>query len=78
VRKPDAPRTPVPAWHTGTAPRQMQLDPAAQAAYERIELAQAYLDVGDLASARQLLGEVVINGDHAARQQATRMLREME
>ena len=78
VRKPDAPRAAVPAWHTGTAPRQMQLDPSAQAAYERIELAQAYLDVGDLASARQLLGEVVINGDHAARQQATRMLREME
>jgi pilus assembly protein FimV len=79
VRKPaEASRTAVPAWHTGTAPKQMQLDPAAQAAYERIELAQAYLDVGDLASARQLLGEVVINGDHAARQQASRMLREME
>jgi pilus assembly protein FimV len=76
--KADTPRAAVPAWHTGTAPRQMQLDPAAQAAYERIELAQAYLDVGDLASARQLLGEVVINGDHAARQQASRMLREME
>lgn len=77
-RKPEAPRTEVPAWHTGTAPQQMHLDPATQAAYERIELAQAYLDVGDLASARQLLGEVVINGDHAARQQASRMLRELE
>jgi pilus assembly protein FimV len=78
ARRPDPPRTTVPAWHTGTAPQQMHLDPAAQAAYERIELAQAYLDVGDLASARQLLGEVVINGDHVARQQATRMLREIE
>jgi pilus assembly protein FimV len=77
-RKPDPPRTEVPAWHTGTAPQQMHLDPAVQAAYERIELAQAYLDVGDLASARQLLGEVVINGDHTARQQASRMLRELE
>ena len=79
VHRVDAPRATVPAWHTGNTPAQHSLlDPAAQAAYERIELAQAYLDVGDLASARQLLGEVVINGDHAARQQASRMLRELE
>lgn len=65
----------VPAWHNGGAVR---LDPAAQAAHERLELARAYLDLGDLAGARQLLGEVVINGDHAARQQASRMLRELE
>ncbi|QSX80045.1 LysM peptidoglycan-binding domain-containing protein [Lysobacter solisilvae] len=78
VRKPEAPRTAVPAWHTGNTPAQQRPDPGAQAAYERIELAQAYLDVGDMASARQLLGEVVINGDHAARQQASRMLRELE
>lgn len=45
---------------------------------ERIELARAYLDLGDASSARQLLGEVLINGDHAARQQAARLLREIE
>ncbi|MEH6421151.1 FimV/HubP family polar landmark protein, partial [Pseudomonas sp. CGJS7] len=45
---------------------------------ERIELARAYLDLGDESSARQLLGEVLINGDHAARQQAARLLREIE
>lgn len=45
---------------------------------ERIELARAYLDLGDQSSARQLLGEVLINGDHAARQQAARLLREIE
>ena len=45
---------------------------------ERLELAQAYLDLGDRDSARQLLSEVVVNGDHAARQQASRMLRELE
>ncbi|MFD1299839.1 FimV/HubP family polar landmark protein, partial [Lysobacter gummosus] len=45
---------------------------------ERIELARAYLDLGDESSARQLLGEVLINGDHAARQQAARLLRELE
>lgn len=48
------------------------------ASHERLELARAYLDLGDLASARQLLGEIVVNGDLAARQQATRMLRELE
>ena len=65
----------APAWHQGGAAR---LDPEAQAAHERLDLARAYLDLGDLAGARQLLGEVVINGDHAARQQASRMLRELE
>lgn len=75
VRAPEAPVKAVPAWHNGGAVR---LDPEAQAAHERLELARAYLDLGDLAGARQLLGEVVINGDHAARQQASRMLRELE
>lgn len=45
---------------------------------ERLELARAYIDLGDRDSARQLLGEVAVNGDHAARQQATRMLREID
>ncbi len=75
-RAPEPPARTVPAWHTG-AQRDL-LDPAAQAAHERLELARAYLDLGDLAGARQLLGEIVINGDHAARQQAQRMLRELE
>ena len=68
----------VPAWHTGAATQRDLLDPAAPGAHERLELARAYLDLGDLAGARQLLGEVVINGDHTARQQAARMLRELE
>ena len=75
VRAPEPPVKAVPAWHNGGAVR---LDPEAQAAHERLELARAYLDLGDLAGARQLVGEVVINGDHAARQQASRMLRELE
>lgn len=45
---------------------------------ERIELAQAYLDLGDYDSARQLLGEVAVTGDHASKQRAVRMLREIE
>ncbi|MGJ7903056.1 FimV/HubP family polar landmark protein, partial [Lysobacter sp. 1R34A] len=52
--------------------------PATAPGQERIELARAYLDLGDESSARQLLGEVLINGDHAARQQAARLLRELE
>jgi len=78
VRPPEPPVRTAPAWHTGGGAQRDLLDPAAQAAHERLELARAYLDLGDLAGARQLLGEVVINGDHAARQQAARMLRELE
>lgn len=78
VRAPEPAARAVPAWHTGGAAQRDLLDPATQASHERLELARAYLDLGDLAGARQLLGEVVINGDHTARQQASRMLRELE
>ena len=78
ARAPEPPVRAAPAWHTGGGAQRDLLDPAAQAAHERLELARAYMDLGDLAGARQLLGEVVINGDHAARQQASRMLRELE
>lgn len=44
---------------------------------ERLELARAYLDLGDHESARQLLGEVVVHGAPADRQQAERMLRDI-
>lgn len=45
---------------------------------ERIELARAYMELGDHESARQLLDEVAVTGDHASRQMAMRMLREIE
>ncbi|UHQ21718.1 ferrous iron transporter B [Lysobacter sp. 5GHs7-4] len=72
----------VPAWHVaavghGESPAQEPLL-AAQPGQERLELARAYMDLGDHESARQLLGEVAVNGDLAARQQAARMLRELE
>ncbi|MEN1956704.1 FimV/HubP family polar landmark protein [Luteimonas changyuni] len=41
---------------------------------ERIELARAYLDLGDVDTARDLLQEVVDAGDHAARAEASRLL----
>ncbi|WP_222564785.1 type IV pilus assembly protein FimV [Novilysobacter antarcticus] len=44
---------------------------------ERLELARAYLDLGDEGSARQLLGELQVSGSLEARQQATRLLREL-
>ncbi len=44
---------------------------------ERLELARAYLDLGDHDSARQLLGELEVSGGLEARQQATRLLREL-
>lgn len=67
-----------PAALAKPAPEARPAAPAAAAGLERIELARAYLDLGDEGSARQLLGEVLINGDHAARQQAARLLRELE
>ncbi|QQP99341.1 FimV/HubP family polar landmark protein [Lysobacter enzymogenes] len=75
---------PAPIAPDPIAPAPIAPDPkpaaavAASPGLERIELARAYLDLGDEGSARQLLGEVLINGDHAARQQAARLLRELE
>ncbi|MGH8082810.1 MAG: FimV/HubP family polar landmark protein [Lysobacter sp.] len=70
----EAPRATAPAEPRRSAPAKPNPSPGQ----ERIELARAYLDLGDESSARQLLGEVLINGDHAARQQAARLLRELE
>lgn len=79
---PAAPAAPIaPAWHVDAAGgRRGQAEPslAMQPGQERLELARAYLDLGDHESARQLLSEVVINGDLAARQQASRMLQDLE
>ncbi|MGH8077788.1 MAG: FimV/HubP family polar landmark protein, partial [Lysobacter sp.] len=77
------PEAPAPAWHNGASKAKPVVTPVAVSAAEtsvgeRLELAQAYLDLGDRESARQLLSEVAANGDQAARQQASRMLRELE
>ena len=54
----------------------MDPTPAADAgSVERLELAQAYLDLGDVDNARRLLDEVVQGGDATARGVATQMLR---
>jgi len=46
----------------------------APAGRERLELARAYLDMGDLATARSLLQEVAEGGDVEARVEAQRLL----
>ncbi|MGO4220620.1 FimV family protein [Lysobacter sp. TAF61] len=70
----------APAWHVASADTKGRVEPslATQPGQERLELARAYLDLGDRESARQLLAEVVINGDLAARQRASRMLQDLD
>ncbi|GAA5075808.1 type IV pilus assembly protein FimV [Lysobacter panacisoli] len=82
ARPAPTPSAPIaPAWHVASnGGRRGHVEPtlATQPGQERLELARAYLDLGDTESARQLLSEVVINGDLAARQQASRMLQELD
>lgn len=70
---PAAVTAPDPAPEPGTS-----TEPPAGGGNERLELARAYLDLGDQASARQLLVELVVNGDHASRQQASKLLRDLD
>jgi len=70
-----------PTWHAGgdgaaQAASVAPLNPAP-AGQERIELARAYLDLGDTDTARTLLQEVADYGDAGARGEAQRLLREL-
>lgn len=65
-----------PTWHTSEGLDVAPLN-AAPAGRERLELAIAYLDLGDLETARDLLNEVAAGGDAAARNEATQLLREI-
>jgi pilus assembly protein FimV len=72
----------VPAWHTGHAGALgaaiglAPLNPAP-AGRERLELAIAYLDLGDVDTARTLLREVAAGQDPSARDEAAQLLREI-
>ncbi len=70
---PPAAAAPAEAAGTAAVP---PLNPAP-AGQERIELARAYLDLGDVDTARGLLQEVADTGDAAARGEAARLLREL-
>lgn len=87
--EPEAPVAPVataqawttaatkPTWHTGDAALNVAPLNAAPAGRERLELAIAYLDLGDVETARDLLNEVAQGGDAAARDEAAQLLREL-
>lgn len=75
---------PAPTWHAGNAseapsPPIVSTPPASKPAMgqESIELARAYIDLGDDNTARSLLQEVVDIGDADARSAAAKLLREM-
>lgn len=68
-----------PTWHAGggTAPAAPATSPQAPAGRDRLELAVAYLDLGDVATARDLLNEVAAGHDATARDEALQLLREI-
>ncbi len=65
----------APAWH---ASAQLAGVPPQATVGQRFKLARAFLDVGDDASARQLLHELLEDADPATREDAARMLRELD
>ncbi|WP_460833955.1 FimV/HubP family polar landmark protein [Lysobacter humi (ex Lee et al. 2017)] len=77
----ETPRWAAPAGASAAAPAVGSVDHLAEAApqtdIDRLELAQAYLDLGDADNARRLLGEVADGKDATARTVATRMLRDI-
>jgi len=79
VAPPVASARPAPSWvaGTGTMPGLVDEDEAPRTAAEQLDLAQAYLDVGDEEAARTLLREVIDGRDPAAREAAARLLREL-
>jgi len=66
-----------PTWHSGDAAASVAPLNSAPAGRERLELALAYLDLGDADTARDLLNEVAAGEDKAARDQAMQLLREI-
>lgn len=75
----------APPWHAGGegsgdgATRAATIAPLnpAPAGQERLELARAYIELGDVDTARTLLQEVADSGDAGSRGEAARLLREL-
>ena len=75
--KPVAPTRGVPTWHAGGAEGGGPATPS-QPGQVRLDLAQAYLDMGDRDTARTLLVEIAARGDtETVRSEAARMLQEL-
>ena len=66
-----------PTWHAGSDAATVAPLNQAPAGQERIELARAYIDLGDVETARSLLQEVAASGDADARGEAERLLRDL-
>ena len=80
--QPSSPPRATPSWVAGgpapAAPATAgEVESAPRNAAEQLDLAQAYLDVGDEEAARTLLREVLAGRDPAAREVAARLLREL-
>lgn len=65
---------PLPASTSAAGDSFATEEPAGK---ERIELARAYLDLGDVDTARSLLREVADTGDELSRSEAARLLRDL-
>ena len=70
---------PGPTWHAGGSAASVApvASPQAPAGRDRLELAVAYLDLGDVATARDLLNEVAAGNDAIARDEALQLLRDI-
>jgi pilus assembly protein FimV len=60
-----------------SAPNEDKLMAEDEASATRIELAKAYLAIGDLDGARSMLEEVLAEGGPTARSEASRILKEI-
>ena len=67
----------APTWHGGAQSDDNTAVAEPQTAKQQLELARAYLDMGDDDAARVILREVLDGRDPAARDTAARMLREL-
>lgn len=75
--KPVAPTRGVPTWHAGGVEGGGAPSPS-QPGQVRLDLAKAYLDMGDRDTARTLLDEIAARGDtETVRSEAARMLQEL-
>lgn len=68
-----------PTWHSGGDARPATAGTAGQGSMgrDRLELAVAYLDLGDVTTARDLLNEVAAGNDPGAREEALQLLRDI-
>ena len=69
--------TAEPTWHAGPAVTTAPVAVEAINASQQLELARAYLDMGDDNAARELLRDVLDGRDPAARAEAARLLRDL-